>query len=73
MSEADFRSKRRQKFLTEKYFLLNAKLLAALVTAGSEGIENVRRSGSWTSDVHAGIFKDKLKLLRLHYTAGDPI
>ena len=73
MTEATFRAKRRQKFLTEKYFKLNAAFLVQMVAAGHEGIENGRSEGSADASSQGGIFKDKLKLVRLHYTAGESI
>jgi hypothetical protein len=73
MSEAEFRTKRRQKFLTEKYFKLNSAELAAGIPIQLEGRDRVRAEGVVDSASEAGIFKDKLKLLRLHYTAGEPI
>ncbi len=73
MTESTFRTKRRQKFLTEKYFKLNAALHELLIGAGHEGMANDRATGRVDSSSQGGIFKDKLKLVRLHYTAGEPI
>jgi Domain of unknown function (DUF1911) len=73
MTEAAFRAKRRQKFLTEKYFGLNDAELVAGIPIQLEGRDRVRREGVVDSASEAGIFKDKLKLFRLHYTAGEPI
>ena len=73
MTEAEFRKRRRQKFLTARYFKLNVALQITLVKAGKEAIDSDREAGSFDAAPYGGIFKDKLKLLRLHYTAGEPI
>lgn len=73
MTEEAFRAKRRQKFLTEKYFKLNAHDLERGIPFHLEGIENGRAQGNFDSSSQGGVFKDKLKLVRLHYTAGEPI
>jgi hypothetical protein len=73
MTEAEFRSRRRQKYLTAKYFELNKKLEAALIEAGREGIKRAEADGAWDSSSHGGIFKDRFKLVLLHYTAGEAI
>jgi len=73
MSEADFRANRRQKFLTEKYFRLNQIFLGMLVEAGLEAIRSEQEVGNFDCSSQGGVFKDKLKLLRLNYTAGAQI
>jgi Domain of unknown function (DUF1911)/Domain of unknown function (DUF1910) len=73
MTEAAFRERRRQRFLTEKYFKLNAHELVRGIPLQVEGIKRTHAEGSIDSAGEAGIFKDKLKLVRLHYTAGEPI
>lgn len=73
MTEANFRIKRRQKFLTEKYFKLNIAFHELLIGASHEGMADDRVAGRVESSSQGAIFKDKLKLLRLHYTAGEPI
>ncbi len=73
MTEASFRAKRRQKFLTEKYFKLNGPSYELLVDASHEGMADDRAAGRSTPAAREAIFKDRLKLLRLHYTAGEPI
>jgi len=73
MSEAEFRKKRRQKFLTEKYFQLNRTLHAMLTGIDAETIERKRQEGRFDSSSQGSLFKGRLKLLRLHYTAGEPI
>ncbi len=73
MTEATFRIKRRQKFLTEKYFKLNVGFHELLIGAGHEGMASDLAAGRVDSSSQGGIFKDKLKLIRLHYTAGEPI
>jgi Domain of unknown function (DUF1911)/Domain of unknown function (DUF1910) len=73
MTEAAFRDKRRQKFLTEKYFKLNQVELAASFEAMRDAIPRRSSEGTIDSSMQDGIFKNRLKLLRLHYTAGAPI
>ncbi|HSI51707.1 MAG TPA: PoNe immunity protein domain-containing protein [Ideonella sp.] len=73
MSEAEFRVKRRQRFLTEKYFSLNAIDLAHSVRNNLQAIEEQRAIGGREASSQGSTFKNTLKLLRLHYTAGDPI
>lgn len=73
MSEAEFRAIRRQKFLTEKYFDLNdidvrRSLANAATVRGQE-----RLVGRIEPSTEGLSFKSQLKLLRLHYTAGQPI
>jgi Domain of unknown function (DUF1911) len=70
MSEAEFRAKRRQKFLTEKYYRLNQVDVARSISNTLVAVEEESRS---ESPSHDGVFKNKLRLLRLHYTAGEPI
>jgi hypothetical protein len=74
MTEEAFRAKRRQKFLNEKYFEINKKWLTRLIQEN----EKVDESGLTSVDpaypgVFGSTFKEKLNLLRLHYTAGEPI
>jgi hypothetical protein len=74
MSEEEFRTKRRQKFLTEKYFGLNEKLTRSLIEQNL-GLDD---SGITPDEpAYAGVFDSSftntLKLLFLHYTAGAPI
>jgi Domain of unknown function (DUF1911)/Domain of unknown function (DUF1910) len=73
MTEATFRARRRQKFLTEKYFKLNKIELIGSAQARLDVIPSRLVEGKLDSSMQAGIFKDKLKMLRLHYTAGEPI
>jgi Domain of unknown function (DUF1911) len=73
MTEAEFRQKRRQKFLTEKYFELNNTTLKLFVAGGLEALPSRKESGDLDSFGEGGVFKDELKLLRLHYTAGAPM
>ena len=74
MTADEFRATRRQKFLTEQYYVLNQKWLARLIHENSK----LDESGLTIDDpAYAGVFgstfKDRLKLLKLHYTAGNPI
>lgn len=73
MSEAEFRAKRRQKFLTEKYFGLNEIDLLESRAVMLRTLERKRVEGKIDSSTEDGVFKNAMKLLRLHYTAGDPI
>ena len=73
MSEEEFRAKRRQKFLTEKYFLLNQKLLGQFVQISTNLIAEKQAAGKIDDSAQDSAFKDTLKLFYLHYTAGEPI
>jgi len=73
MSEASFRSKRRQKFLTEKYFNLNVIDIGRSLANAQIVREEDQRSGRVKPSTEGLSFKSQLKLLRLHYTAGEPI
>jgi len=73
MTEAEFREKRRQKFLTERYFRLNRAFQEMLVEAGQRAISKDKANGEVDPSPYGGIFTDRLKLLRLSYTAGEPI
>ncbi len=73
MTEADFRSQRRQQFLTLKYFLLNKRELEGAFSQNQKGIEKSAEEPIPDADSESQIFKDWLKLLRLNYTAGEPI
>jgi len=74
MPESEFRAKRRQKYLTSKYFDLNKRLTNDLLDQNLK----LDESGLTPADIaYAGVFassfKNTLKLARLHYTAGEPI
>ncbi len=73
MNETDFRDKRRQKFLTNKYFELNQAMLAESNDAMLDSLERKRIDGQVDSSTQDGIFKNALKLFRLNYTAGEPV
>jgi Domain of unknown function (DUF1911) len=73
MTEEAFRANRRQKFLTEKYYKLNLAFSDLMLEAGMEGLVNARAMGKVDSVSEGSLFKDKLSLLELHYTAGEPI
>ena len=73
MTEAAFREKRRQKFLTEKYFTLNQSALDFLIGETLKVIPEHKAEGKLDPVGEGGLFQDKLRVLRLHYTAGDPI
>lgn len=73
MSEAAFRAKRRQKFLTEKYFLLNQAAWDYLIGESLKALPERQATGDLDPFGEGGLFKDYLKVFYLHYTAGDPI
>ncbi|MFG6469342.1 PoNe immunity protein domain-containing protein [Roseateles sp. BYS87W] len=75
MTEEVFRAKRRQPFLTKKYYNLNSSLLERELEldarATAEGV--LPPTDVSYSDIPGSAFKGAMKLLRLHYTAGEPI
>ena len=73
MQADNFRSMRRQKFLSEPYFELNIVDIARSIDNKREGIVSRRARGNFDPVGQAGIFQDKLDLLKLYYTAGRPI
>jgi hypothetical protein len=75
MTEASFRDERRQKFLTEKYFKLNRAYCEDEIVQNAKAIaDNVFLvSESPFAGIRGSSFKNQLKLLRLHYTAGGSI
>ncbi|CAJ0686484.1 hypothetical protein R82526_02822 [Ralstonia mannitolilytica] len=74
MTEATFRSRRRQKFLTERFYELNKSWLSTLILENeSEERNNVSPSDPAFAGIAGSTFKEKLNLLKLHYTAGSPI
>lgn len=67
-----FKTKRRQKFLSAKYFDLNNEYLDSCAPRRESVI--ARDAGQGTEPVgHYLLFHDALSRLRLHYTAGEPI
>lgn len=73
MTAESFRAKRRQKFLTEQYFELNIAHLLKSNRADARGLSNRLARGNLDPVSQGGIFRDRLSLLELHYTAGCPI
>lgn len=75
MSEAEFRTKRRQKFLTEKYFKLNHAIFTREIGLDAKAVQDGALPPTDVSfaGIPGSVFKDSLKLFRLHYTAGAPI
>ncbi|MDR2187951.1 MAG: DUF1911 domain-containing protein [Azonexus sp.] len=74
MTAAEFRAKRRQKFLTEQYYFLNKKWLAKLLHENSKLDESGLTIGDLAyAGVFGSIFKERLNILKLEYTAGSPI
>lgn len=73
MTAAEFRTKRRQKFLSQEYFALNIKALSYLMGETTKAIQERKSVGDLDPFGEGGLFKDKLDLLKLHYTAGCSI
>jgi hypothetical protein len=73
MTEEAFRAKRRQPFLTERYFELNEIDIARSIRNNETVIAEERDTGKCDSSSYGSRFKNTLKLLRLHYTAGESI
>lgn len=73
MTAETFRAQRRQKFLTEQYYQLNQSLLKLLVETQLGNMKESNAANEPDSSSAGGIFKDKLKFFKLHYTAGCPI
>lgn len=73
MTPTGFRDQRRQKFLPPAYFALNIKDLEMNFEAYREGIAHSKAKGDYEASSQGGIFRDKLNLLELHYTAGCAI
>jgi Domain of unknown function (DUF1911)/Domain of unknown function (DUF1910) len=73
MTPEAFRAKRRQKFLTEKYFKLNLEALRLLTQASLDSIHERAGDHSHQSSGQDSVFEDKLNLLKLYYTAGRSI
>jgi hypothetical protein len=73
MSETSFRAKRRQKFLTETYYQLNETALRFFSEETLISIPKRKATGDLDPFGEGGLFKDALKLVRLKYTAGEPI
>ncbi len=73
--QAEFRTRRRQKYLTAKYFHLNELdcrgVIERNVAAQADG--GIEPSNSTYSDINGSSFKNALKLVRLHFTAGEPV
>lgn len=73
LNSEEFRTKRRQKFLSQEYFSLNLKALSFLMGETTKAIQERKSAGDLDPFGEGGIFKDKLDLLKLHYTAGCSI
>jgi hypothetical protein len=73
MTEAEFRPKRRQKFLTSRHFQLNRQDIQSRLGAIADGAAADRQRGVVDPSNEGAAFKEHLKLLRLLYTAGEPI
>lgn len=73
MTAEAFRTKRRQKFLTEDYFDLNTAYLLHSNEVDTRGTFNLRARGDLDPVGQGGIFGNELDLLKLQYTAGYAI
>jgi hypothetical protein len=75
MTEAEFRTRRRQQFLTQTYFRLNGSYCQEEVDLNAKAIASkvFGPDNSSFAGVRGSSFKNAIKLLRLHYTAGEPI
>jgi len=74
MTPADFRTERRQKYLNLEYYLLNQKNLEAGISIEMELMQREKKGETDSKPTGArGAFKDRLDLLKLHYTAGVPV
>jgi hypothetical protein len=73
MTEEAFRSRRRQRFLTEAFLKLNRNAIDYLMNESIEAIREKAMRAEHTSSIEGVVFKDKLNLVRLAYTAGEPI
>lgn len=73
MNTEDFRKNRRQKFLTLQYYQLNQAFLKLLMDTLAESMSESKLNKEPDHSSAGGVFKDKLKLLKLHYTAGCSI
>jgi hypothetical protein len=73
MTEAEFRTKRRQRFLTWKYFNLNLNDLLHSIANVSSAIQDESQRLALDPDCRASVFKNQFRLLRLSYTAGESI
>jgi hypothetical protein len=74
MTPAEFRTERRQKYLNLEYYLLNQKNLEAGINIETELMQREKEDETTSKPTGArGVFKDRLDLLKLHYTAGVPV
>ena len=73
MTAEKFDAKRRQTFLTERYYRLNQELAKLLTEASLEAIKEMGGVQRSEPASQGSIFNDKLEILKLHYTAGCPI
>lgn len=70
MNVDNFRSRRRQKFLSEEYFDLNQFHLSEGIKNCNEGIKNLRTQGDLEPAGQFGVFRYALNTIKLDYTAG---
>ncbi|MDR3159363.1 MAG: DUF1911 domain-containing protein [Zoogloeaceae bacterium] len=73
MTPEEFRARRRQKYLNLEYYRLNQKDLDESIKGQLELIERDKAEGDPSPSGQSGVFGYKLDLLKLHYTAGEPI
>lgn len=73
MPSFKFDTVRRQKFLPEEFFLRNLLLLQGLIEISYNSIETLKIEGNFSPTGQYQIFKHRLNLVKLHYTAGSDI
>jgi hypothetical protein len=73
MTPEKFRAQRRQKFLTLEYYNLNQKDFEVSMKGCLEALKERKAQNDLDPFGEAGLCKDQLSLLKMHYTAGVPI
>ena len=73
LSASEFRSARRQKYLTLEYFELNEKWFGTLAANSAKTIRRLRGEGDLEPFGQRCAFQNGLDQLLMHYTAGFPI
>jgi hypothetical protein len=73
MTPEKFRAQRRQKFLTLEYYILNQKDFEVSMKGCLEALKERKTQNDLDPFGEAGLCKDQLSLLKMHYTAGVPI
>jgi hypothetical protein len=73
MTPEEFRARRRQKYLNLEYYRLNQEFLNVSIKDKLKTIEDYEAEENLDTFGQSGLFRYKLNLLKLHYTAGEPI